>query len=128
MTHSITMPEGRGLIHGSLRGTASLEGIFGYITDLLKPPCVDVDYPVLSDLRDLDMRFVSADDVRKLVEHVALNRLSIAPIRHAILVSQPVSFGLARMYELLAQETDPQQIGVFYDADKAHAWLAERAS
>ena len=119
------MPEGGRVILGSLRGTASLEGLRGYIAELLSPPCVDVDYPVLSDLRELDMRSVTADDIRRVVEHVALNRSSIAPIKHAILVSQPVSFGLARMYELLSQETDPQQISVFYDADKARKWLAE---
>jgi hypothetical protein len=128
MNHSITIAAEGHLIHGSLRGTASLDGLRGYIAELLSPPCVDVDYPVLSDLRELDMQFMTADDVRKVVEHVALNRDAIAPVKHAILVSHPVSFGLARMYELLAQETDPQQIGVFYDAGEARTWLAEGAS
>ena len=124
MTHSISIAEPENLIVGSLAGTASLDGLVAYIQDLFKPPHAQRPYPILSDMRQLDMRFLSADDVRKVVELVASLRERIDPVRHAFLVSEPLSFGLARMYELLSQETDPQQIGVFYERGLAANWLA----
>jgi len=123
MTHSISFAERNSIIVGKLTGLACLDGFRAYVTELLQPPYAGVPCPILSDLTELDARSISAVDIRKLVEFVGSNRDQIGPNRHAILVSQPLSFGLARMYELLAQESDPQPTNVFDNREKALHWL-----
>ena len=44
------------------------------------------------------------------------------PVKQAIMVNSRLNFGIARMYETLA-EKDGHEVHVFDDQDKAEAWL-----
>jgi hypothetical protein len=123
LKYSITIDREQGLILGSAHGVASAEDFQSYITDLLKPPCSEVNYSVLTDLRDVDMRTMSADDVRNVAELVRQRRTEVLMIKHALVVSEPLSFGFARMYQTLNEEVDPQDLRIFYDVDEAREWV-----
>ena len=64
------------------------------------------------------------DDLRELIT-VLENRLpSKGPRKLAIVVSQPVTFGVARVFEdLIALEGVPLQVSVFFDRELAWQWL-----
>ena len=59
----------------------------------------------------------------RIVDIVAANRNIVLPVKQALVVSTKLSFGLSRMYELLATENDPQTTQVFYSYDEAMDWL-----
>lgn len=123
MKYSIDIDGKKGLIVVSAHGTARMEHFQSYIADLLKPPCSDVQYSVLTDLRDVDMRGLSCDDIRSLAQLVGQRRDELLAIKHAVVVSGPLSFGFIRMYQSLNEEVDPQDMRVFYDIDEAHRWV-----
>jgi hypothetical protein len=108
-------------------GDAALSGFKSYICDLLGPPCSEVNYNILADFRDLNMSSLTNSDIKSIADIVAANRDNIPPVKHALVVSTTLSFGLSRMYELLATERDPQTIRVFYDYDEARAWVCSDA-
>jgi hypothetical protein len=111
------------MILATLYGQASKEGLSQFVADMLKPPFVDLKLPVLSDLRGLDARGLHGDDIRGVVELVGNNREHLHRVRHAFVVSDATTYGFARMYELMAEGTDPQDFNVFYDYHEARAWL-----
>ena len=123
MQYSIEMLAGRRLIIVSTSGEATLAGIKSYIDELVNPPYSEVDYNVLIDLRELNMASLTSTDVRRIVDIVAANRNIVLPVKQALVVSTKLSFGLSRMYELLAIENDPQTTQVFYSYDEAMDWL-----
>lgn len=127
MEYSIDMDRTRGLITVSARGDATAADFQSYIADLLKPPCSEVDFNVLSDLRNVNMGTLSGDDVRDIARLVATRRSEVLTIKHAIVVGGPLSFGLARMYQTLSDDVDPQDLRIFYDIDEARRWLSPEA-
>jgi 2-hydroxychromene-2-carboxylate isomerase len=66
---------------------------------------------------------LSVDQVRALVHraHRMLRRGAVGPT--AVVADQDVLFGMARMYQLLA-ELDGISVSVFRDAEDAERWLA----
>ena len=123
MNHSIVIDRQVGLILVSAHGVASMEGIQSYIADLMKPPCSEVKFNMLTDFRDVDMRGLSADDVRNVAWLVRQRLDEVLAVKHAVVVSQPLSFGFARMYQSLNDQVDPQDFKIFYDIDEAREWV-----
>jgi hypothetical protein len=70
----------------------------------------------------LDVSTLSAADVRALAETVVRLDEQLGTSRVAIVVPNPVTFGYARMYELLAEPARVQS-RVFYSRSDAIAWL-----
>jgi hypothetical protein len=78
--------------------------------------------PQLIDSRDAE-HDLSPSDMRRLVELVG--HLQVAhglSHRTGLVVSTPMDFGMARMYEGLAQKVHPD-FSVFRDLGEAEAWL-----
>ena len=123
MEYSIAIDRKKGLILVSAHGLACMEHFQSYVTDLLKPPCSEVNYGVLTDLRNVDMRALCGDDVRNIAQLVGQRRDDMPAIKHAVVVSGPLSFGFVRMYQSLSEDVDPQDMRVFYDIDEAHRWV-----
>jgi hypothetical protein len=79
---------------------------------------------VLVDLTHVDQFALETADLRCLASnHISLP-FARAGSRLAFLVSSPVAYGLARMYEL-SRWNAPDRIEVFNDAAAAMRWLQE---
>ena len=77
------------------------------------------------DMRQLvDLRFSSAADLTVPgLREIAQAHTFGAGSRRAIVASDDLAFGLARMYEML-RDDGQDQVQVFRDLDEAIAWLA----
>ena len=63
-------------------------------------------------------------DLREMVALVGEHAPAIGHSKLAILTSKPITFGVARVFEALTQvEETPLQVRVFFNRDKALAWL-----
>ena len=63
-------------------------------------------------------------ELREVVATIGEHTQTIGPKKVAILASQPITFGVARVFEALAQvEETPLQVKVFFDRELAWAWL-----
>ena len=111
------------LIHVYASGEATLAGIKSFIYELVEPPYSEVDYNVLLDFRELSMDSLTSVDIERIAGIVAANRDKVLPVKNALVVSSKLSFGLSRMYELLAIDKGPQITQVFYSYSEALTWL-----
>jgi len=81
-------------------------------------------YGVLLDLRDLTQP-PTADDVRRLIDHVrALIHVHGRRGPVATVSLQPAVYGMARMYEMLAEGAG-LEVAAFKTINEAESWLSE---
>jgi hypothetical protein len=104
-------------------GSASVEGMIGYVTDLVASPRYRPGMTILVDHRLLDARSLTAADIKAFAIAVVKRDEQIGPSRFAIVVSNPLMFGFARMYELHADGSQLRS-KVFYSDGDALRWLA----
>ncbi len=76
-------------------------------------------YNELADFREADAAKVTNNGLRKLVELAVKYE---GDKKSAILVSHDLTYGLARMYEILSEQS-PETVQVFRSAEKALNWL-----
>ena len=81
----------------------------------------------LSSLWDLTEAEVDlkADEVRALAELVTQNWGKTGRARSAIVVTEDLAFGLARMYESMVTARTSSPVRICRELDQAVAWLAE---
>jgi hypothetical protein len=106
-------------------GSASVEGLIGFVTDLVASPRYRPGMAILIDHMLLDTRPLTAADIKTFATAVVTHDQQIGASRVAIVVPDPLTFGFARMYELHAE---PAQVRskVFYSRSDALTWLEER--
>ena len=61
------------------------------------------------------------DQVELLVDHLTTLQRFVRGSRWAVIVAKPASFGMMRMFAVLAERV-PLQVRVFMDAAEAEAW------
>ena len=88
---------------------------------LAADPAFETGMHQLSDVRVIERLDVSADGVRSLVAHDARHAERFAGHRMAIVASEDVVFGMARMYQTMSSV----EVGVFRTVDEALAFLAK---
>jgi hypothetical protein len=81
----------------------------------------------LVDLSELEAVDVTSDGLRRLSDYVGrlLAERGIAALHTAIYAPRDLPFGLARVYEAMADES-PEHVMVFRSLEAAKAWLKER--
>lgn len=110
-----------GLVVTTLIGRVSTQESLAHIEHLVKNPR---DYPHVSYLTDLRRaeHQASGEDIRKISESLSAHEEVIAGRKLAIVVSQPVMYGMMRMLELRL-DAAPLDVAVFYEMDDAKRWL-----
>jgi hypothetical protein len=105
-----------------LRGKAARESLVQMVFDVARHPLFQAEARILIDHSDLDASALNSDDIRAVADAVIELDDVLGESRLALVVSERLTFGYARMYELLA---DPAQIRsrVFYSREDALAWL-----
>ena len=123
-----TIDVARGLIHTRGWGYIGDKEYQAYIATLFADPAVRPGMKQLTDWRAVTHVDVSAETMRATAETV---RAFVERQRHqpnftnyqlAIVVAQTVAYGMARMYQILSEDHDPN-VAVFRDIDEARAWL-----
>ncbi|MGH3071818.1 MAG: hypothetical protein ACRDNB_06055 [Gaiellaceae bacterium] len=104
-------------------GSATAEGLIGFVTQLVASPSYRPGMLILVDHARLDARTLKAGDIRAMAETVVQLDARIGPARVAIVVPNSLTFGYARMYELYADDAQVRS-QVFYSRDEALGWLA----
>lgn len=103
---------------GAADGTMFARGVEELVGDHRYRPGM----PILFDDSLSDVREVSAEAVKSLAGHFVRLGSRLGPGRAAMLVSQPLMYGLARMFQAYAGDA-PLTFRVFYVRDEALRWL-----
>ncbi len=109
---------------GVLTQDERMRAMHAWINDPLYRPGLDTfcDFTAVQSTPDLA-------DLREIVATIAENAPRIGPKKVAILTSRPITFGVARVFEALADVEDtPLQVKVFNDRNAAWAWLRPGAT
>ncbi len=113
----------RGVVFTYGSGVLTDEDVLGFKNRLAKDPDFRPDMVELSDIRDVvELRVTPAGIARMLDADRREERTRGA--RLAILASDDLAYGMARMYAQRAtiQEEDPR-VGIFRNEAEARAWL-----
>ena len=112
----------RDLILTTGSGTLSDADIVGLKEQLAQDRDFKPGMRELSDLRSIDRLDATAAGVRNMVQLDARESGKVRSHRLALVVSQEVAYGMARMYQALS-EPHIGGVAVFRDIDEARAWL-----
>jgi hypothetical protein len=96
-----------------------VEAMLGWINDPAFTPGLDTfcDFSTAESTPRLS-------DLRELVATIGDHATQIGQKRVAILAPKPITFGVARVFESMAEfEETPLTVKVFFERDKLWAWL-----
>ena len=110
------------LILTTASGTLTDEDVLGLKTQLVQHPDFRLGMGELSDIRNIDRLAVTPAGVRAMVQQDKDHQDHVASHKLALVISEDVAFGMARMYQMLTEST-MENVGVFRDLDEAKAWL-----
>ena len=88
---------------------------------LASEPLFERDFSQLFDLTQVTEARVTAEDVRAMAAATAFGPKA----RRALIVSEPLVYGLSRMFQLLLDERGGT-LRIFTDRSEAEAWLGLR--
>jgi hypothetical protein len=116
---SYRIDQEHGLIFSTATGVLTDEDLFSHQRRLRSDPAFDGNFNQLWDLREVSDVKVSSSTVRELAE-----ARSYEPgARGALLAPRNVTYGLARMFQMLHDKA-PEQTRVFRTLKEAEEWLA----
>ena len=121
MPITYTIDKQKRFIKRTMSDTVTLDEILANIDEVMNHPDYQPGMRSLTDVRPL-LRHVSPQDVRQLAHFLIGRGERIRGGRAAVVVTQEVGFGMARMLELLTQNA-PLSVGVFKDPNEAYEWL-----
>jgi hypothetical protein len=111
----------RKLVTTTVSGVLGLATVLAHQDQILKDPEFDPSYSQLLDFTQVSKVELSGEDVRIL----ALRSVFSPSSRRAILTSDKLLFGFARMFEMLRENAGEQGIRVFDNRDEARAWILD---
>jgi hypothetical protein len=123
LRYEITFCEDASLFSVRASGCATVAGFEAYLEETLEHPSWRPGMNLLADLRELDTRDLSGDDVRTVAALYRRASERLGNGRCAVVISTPASFGLARMWELYSKDAINLRVGVFRSIDEAREWL-----
>jgi len=106
-------------------GEASAHGFDDLLTTLVNSPEWVTGNRQLVDHRKLSAEHLTNDDIQKIESISKKYGEQLAGGHVAFVVSDTVSFGMVRMYEMLGGENTHSKIRVFYSINEAAAWLKQ---
>jgi len=105
--------------HGVITQAERVDGLRTWLSDPAFKPGLDT----LCDFSET-LSTPTLDELRELVAIVQEHSEAIGRVRLAIVTSRPITFGIARVFEALADvEGAPLQVKVFFERKPAWAWL-----
>src|SRR5713101_7806059 len=101
MQYSLDFESEPGTLIVTVSGSASLGQLIAYQSEYLADARWSPGMNVLNDLRDVDASSLTSDQVRALAASNNLRADLFGSGRTAVVVSEPVTFGLLRMFQFL---------------------------
>lgn len=110
------------VVHVRGEGSVFDVDMIGCIRRLRADADLEAAMPTLCDMRGIQSKVTRAGfyDLVGILDRTAGDH---APAKAAILVDDPLSFGMGRMLSALAENVSPE-CRVFEDEDAAHVWLS----
>lgn len=109
------------LVFTTIKGEVTANEVLAALTGLLDSPEYRPGLNGLVDLRESDMD-PDAKEIRKIAALLINNKERIGESRSAIVVSEDLAYGLARMFEAYADESSIET-RIFRDMEAARSWL-----
>jgi hypothetical protein len=123
MEYTITIRHDERYVEVNTRGQASNRGFLAFVTELLEPDMVRLNYNLLVDFSSLDTSSLGANDIRTIVAFLEMRKEILRPKKNALVAASSLTFGFARMYQILSEGVLPMNIQVFSCREKAQEWL-----
>ena len=121
MPITYTIDKQRRFIQRVLSETVTTDEILANITEILDHPDYQPGMKSLTDLQALQ-HHATPQDVRQIAHFILGHGEQVQGGRAAVVVAEDVGFGMARMLELLTEDS-PLTIGVFKNRKEAYDWL-----
>jgi hypothetical protein len=112
----------RNLVLTTASGILTDDDVLQHKAHLVQDPAFQPGMKELSDIRGIDRLEVTPAGVRAMVQQDERDGARVASHQLALVLSKDVAYGMARMYQTLA-ESKMGSVGVFRDAAEAIAWL-----
>ncbi len=112
----------RNLVVTTASGTLTNDDVIQLKDRLAQDPGFKPGMSELSDVRSIDHLEVTPAGVRAMVRQDERAATQGASGKLALVVSQDVAYGMARMYQMLTESHTPN-VGIFRDIGEARAWL-----
>jgi hypothetical protein len=123
LEYSIETDHNRKLLIISALGNADIETFKAMIIELLGPPYVDYHYNLLMDISAVNIDPFSESDIREINDLLASEKSKLVPIKQAIVAGSTMSFGMARMFQIISEDALPLNTQVFKYIKEAVSWL-----
>jgi len=104
-------------------GRATVEGLNGWVHEVLTDRRYRPGIGVLVDHRRLDWTSMTSHDLRRRAGLFLRDDDRIGPTRAALVAGRPVDYGLMRMVVAYLGGRAAFHAEVFYSLDEARAWL-----
>lgn len=128
MHYTICVHHHERYVEVSASGPASTQGFLAFVTELLEPAISDLNYDLLVNFSSLDTSTLGSENIRSVVAFLEMRKERLRPRKNALVATSALTFGFARMYQILAEGILPMKIQVFSSSDQAVQWLREDAS
>jgi hypothetical protein len=122
MPLSYQIDEERNLVLTTGSGILTDDDIIQHNASLLSDPGFEPGMRELSDIRGIDRLEVTTEGVDRMVQHDERHAPEVKAHRLAIVASQDIVYGMARMYQSLTEQT-VANVRIFGDIEEARAWL-----
>lgn len=115
------------LVTARYAGEVTLDEIAAMFTAYIGDPDFDLDRPHLADLSNVTTTDIGFEDTYALFSMYMRNYTRPGHhLRIAILAPEPISFGIARIFQNLAESSDAIDVELFDTFDSARDWALSR--
>jgi hypothetical protein len=121
MPHQIKLNEELGVVVVRHDGKIDITELRQVLDELVALPGFQPGLKVVSDFRGSETP-LTGDEIRGLAEYARRAHHAVGTTKWAIIASNTLTYGLARMYSALNQDFDVT-IHVFHDLEELNGWL-----
>jgi len=125
MEYTISINHDERYVEVNARGAASTSGFRSFVEDLLEPAYLDLNYNLLVEFSSLDTSPLGSSDIRNVVAFLEMRKEKLRHKKNALVASSTLTFGFARMYQILSEGVLPMSIRVFSSREQALEWLRD---
>jgi hypothetical protein len=127
MEYRISINHDESYVEVSAEGTASTSGFLSFVEELLEPAYADLNYNLLVEFSSLDTSPLGSGDIRNVVAFLEMRKEKLRPKKNALVATSSLTYGFARMYQILSEGVLPMSIQVFSSREQALEWLRDEA-
>jgi hypothetical protein len=125
MEYQVDADDKQKLLVVTTSGDACFDTFRHMIDQLVSPPFADLDYDVIIDNRNLDLKTLLPEEAQSLADLLAQQMDTAHNIKHALVAGNVLSFGISRLFELRASSIQNLPMRVFLSYEEALSWIRE---